>query len=496
VQIPSTGYGTKACFVHAERSGRDKEFTRFPTLCEETEVCYALGNLRKLLKYNSLFFGCPSLLFFWDNIYAAYGANCLASSIHPVFRAGSPKARRGKKKLMETENRTLVAPTAPAVGKVPAQALTTLVAAKPPDAALCGSVLVMIQFDVCEEIRLDQLRQILGARTADASFKHVAPGYVRYQRPPVEEALEPIVLESGERLQGDIKYFDYGVVSVVFELPFSGDWDKLVQLSSRWVWDTNFESLASRIVQKKLEHAAPALVKPYEVKPEEWLKEDYFIFHLREIAGAPSGTDLLATHGGFISQVVRGETQALSDGERQEILQSCISYYPSDLAVIGWNAAFIYDTPLGAETAIQLLQYANSQLLEFRHYDDLLTHQLEEVYDFLDRGGHGLWFRWRTARAASKLHTVLLDVSELTERADNAIKFLSDMFSARLYKLAALKVGVPDYKDLVQQKLRTAEELYRFMVDEFNQSRAFVLELMVVVILIIELIWIFRGKPI
>jgi hypothetical protein len=382
---------------------------------------------------------------------------------------------------------------APAVGKVPVEALTTLVATKPPHAPLCGTLLVLIQFDVCEEIRLDQLREILGARTVDASFKHSAPGYVRYQRPPVEEALEPIVLESGERLQGDIKYFDYGVVSVVFELPFSGDWDKLVQLSSRWVWDTNFESLAARIVKKKLESAALALVKPYT---GEWLKEDYFIFHLREIAGSPSAADLLATEGDRISQVVRGESQQLSDGERQEILQSRISYYPNDLAVIGWNAAFIYDSPSGAETGIQLLQYANSQLLEFRHYDELLTKQLEDVYAFLDRGSHGLWSRWRTARAASKLHTVLLDVSELTERADNAIKFLSDMFSARLYKLAALKVGVPDYKDLVQQKLQTAEELYRFMVDEFNQSRAFVLELMVVVILIIELIWIFRGKPI
>ena len=386
--------------------------------------------------------------------------------------------------------------TAPPVGKVPAEVLPALVAAKPSDAPLCGSVLVLIQFDVCEEIRLDQLRQILGARTADASFKHVAPGYVRFQRPPVEEVLEPIVLESGERLQGDIKYFDYGVVSVIFELPFSGDWDKLVQLSSRWVWDTNFESLATRIVKQKLERAAPALVKPYNVQLADWLQEDYFIFHLREIAGSPSATDLLASQGAWIAQVVRGETQRLSDGERQEILQSRISYYPNDLAVIGWNAAFIYDSPVGAETAIQLLQYANSQLLEFRHYAELLTKQLEQVYAFLDRGGRGLWSRWRTARAASKLHTVLLDVSELTERVDNAIKFLSDMFSARLYKLAALKVGVPDYKDLVQQKLQTSEELYRFMVDEFNQSRAFVLELMVVIILIIELIYFFRGKPI
>jgi hypothetical protein len=382
--------------------------------------------------------------------------------------------------------------TAPTIGKVPYEALPTLVAVKLPDAPLCGSVLVMIQFDVCEEIRLDQLRQILGARTVDTTFKHMAPGYVRFQRPPVEEPLDPLVLESGERLQGEIKYFDYGVVSVVFELPFSGNWDKLVQLSSRWVWDTNFEALATRIVKEKLERASPALVKPYA---SEWLKEDYFIFHLREIAGSPSAADLLASQADCISQVVRGETQPLSDGERQEVLQSRISYYPSDLAVIGWNAAFIYDTPSGADTAIQLLQYANSQLLEFRHYDDLLTKQLEDVYDFLERGGRGLWSRWRTARAASKLHTVLLDVSELTERADNAIKFLSDMFSARLYKLAASRVGVPDYKDLVQQKLQTAEELYRFMVDEFNQSRAFVLELMVVIILIIELVYFFRGKP-
>ena len=373
-----------------------------------------------------------------------------------------------------------------------------LAASTPASAAspLRGSVLVLIQFDVCEEIRLDVLRTIFGARTADASFKQKAPGYVRYQRPPVEETLEPLVLESGERLEGQIKYYDYGVVSLVFELAFSGGWDTLVQLSCRWTSDTNFEKLATRIVKQKLERAAPALVKPYDSKQGEWLQEDYFIFHVREIDGAPSANDLLNDYADRISQVVRGEMAPLSDDERQEILLSRISYYPNDLAVIGWNAAFIYDTPAGAETAIQLLQYANSQLLEFRHYDELLTKELENVYDFLEVGATGWWSRWRTAQAASKLHTVLLDVNELTERADNAIKFLSDMFSARLYKLCAQKVGVPDYKNLVQEKLQTAEDLYRFMVEQFNQSRAFVLELMVVVILIIELVYFFRGKPI
>ena len=314
---------------------------------------------------------------------------------------------------------------------------------------------------------------------------------MQYQRPPVVEPIEPLVLDSGERLDGQIKYYDYGVLSVVFELPFAGDWETLVRLSSRWVWDTDFTSLASKIVKKKLERASPALIKPYD----NWLHEDYFIFHVRELAGKPLASEVLKTHGDQIAQIVRGETLPLSEGERQEILQGRISYYPTDLAVIGWNGAFLYDTIAGAETAIQLLEYANSQLLEFRHYDELLTRELEGVYDFLENGGTGLWSRWRTARAATKLHTVLLDVDELTEHADNAIKFLSDMFSARLYKLAASKIGVPDYKDLVQQKLKTAEELYHFMVDQFNQSRAFVLELMVVVILVIELVMLFRGKP-
>jgi hypothetical protein len=305
----------------------------------------------------------------------------------------------------------------------------------------------------------------------------------------VVEPIEHLVLDSGERLQGQIKYYDYGVLSVVFELPFSGDWDTLVRMGSRWVWDVDFEKHASRIVRQKLERAAPAMVKPYS----EWLSEDYFIFHVREIAGSPNASELCTLQGGRIAQIVRGETAQLSDGERNEILQSRISYYPHDLAVIGWNAAFIYDTEAGAETAIQLLEYANSQLLEFRHYDELLTRELGVVYAGLDKGT-GMLARWRLARAATKLHTVLLDVNELTERADNAIKFLSDMFSARLYKLAAAKVGVPDYKDLVTQKLQTAEDLYRFMVDQFNQSRAFVLELMVVIILVIELVFLFGGK--
>jgi hypothetical protein len=376
--------------------------------------------------------------------------------------------------------------------------LTTQTRAEPavkPDAAITGAIFVLIQFDVCEEIKLGRLGEIIGAHSgartvAQPSMKHPAPGYIRYQRPPVVEPLEPLKLESGERLQGEIKYYDYGVLSVVFQLPFAGDWETLVRLASRWVWDVDFSAHAERIVKHRLERAAPALVKPYE----QWLSEDYFVFHVREIDGISSATELLNQHGPLIAQIVRGERTSLADSESSEVLQSRISFYPNDLAVIGWNAAFLYDTAAGAESAVQLLEYANSQLLEFRHYDELLTLELESVYESLEKGT-GFLRRWRMARSATSLYSRLLEVMELTEHADNAIKFLSDMFAARLYRLAAVKIGVPDYKNLVTQKLRTADDLYRFMVDQFNQSRTFLLESAVVVILVIELIFLFYGKP-
>jgi hypothetical protein len=65
------------------------------------------------------------------------------------------------------------------------------------------------------------------------------------------------------------------------------------------------------------------------------------------------------------------------------------------------------------------------------------------------------------------------------------------MFYARAYRMAAARIGVNDYRNLVDGKLRTAGDLYQFMVDQFHQARAFLLEVMVVAILIIELAQVF-----
>jgi hypothetical protein len=353
----------------------------------------------------------------------------------------------------------------------------------------------LLLYDIAEEFDLAGLRRLLGAEPPARSpgFKAPAPSYVRFERPPVLEAAAPIHLSTGESVRVGLRYFEYGVASADLEMPFETDWPELIALSNRWIESGEIEQCGLKLVRDHMERLQAAIRKPYS----EWLDEAYYVVHLREVTGADgsllTAPELIDRHGREITQVVRGETQPLSESEQREVLASSISYYSSDLLLVGWLAAIVYDTAEGAAPLIQLLEYANTQLIEYRRYDEILTGLLRDGYAALERRR---WFfaRWRLAREAGQLNRLALEVRELTERADNAIKFLSDMYYARAYRLAAARVGAGDYRSLVDQKLRTAGEIYEFMVNEFREARSFLLELLVVFILILELIPIFLRK--
>jgi hypothetical protein len=362
-------------------------------------------------------------------------------------------------------------------------------------AYLTGSLKCFLLFDIAEEIDLPALHQILGTSPSrrEPAFRHPAPEYVRFERPPVDEAVGPREITPERVVNVRIRYFDYGVASVELDMPFHGSWAELVHLANLWIMSPELERSANTFLQENLKRTAPAIKKQYD----NWISEDYYVVQLDPLLD-PEGQvitaeQLLKEHGAEIAQIVRGEDMPLSTTERNEVLQSSMSYHPSDLLVLAWVAAFVYDSPADADPTIDLLEYANTQLLEFRYYDDVLTNVLADVYDRLEQK-HTMWARWKLAREAENLNTIRLDYQELAERTDNAIKFLSDMFYARTYRLAAARIGVADYRTLVTAKLDTARDLYTSMVNEFHQGRAFFLEVMVVIILMIEIVFLFEGK--
>ncbi len=358
---------------------------------------------------------------------------------------------------------------------------------------LRGTFRALLLFDVAEEIDLAQLHSILGTSPSkrEPSFLHVTPEYVRYERPPVVHQISSCQTSAGETLAARIRYFDYGVACIELQSAVEGTWTEIIHFANSWFESPELEELAHSALSSHLEKTRSALRKPYR----DWTSEEYYIVQIDPIPG-PNGVvtaeELVKEYGHYLAQLVRGEESTLAPTERQEVLQGSMSYYPTDLLVVGWVAAVVYDTRAGARATVDLLEYANTQLLEFRYYDEVLTRVLADVYKTLERK-RGFFSRWHLAKEAQHLNSIRVEIRELSERTDNAIKFLSDMFYARAYRLAATRIGVEDYHSLVNEKLSTARELYDSMVNEFHQGRAFILELLVVIILVVELAFLLRG---
>jgi hypothetical protein len=373
---------------------------------------------------------------------------------------------------------------------------------------LCGSFRVLFFYDVAEAIDLAKLRQLLGPRggAIGEKFPRRTPDYVRFEQPPILEPSENVVLNTGEHVVCSIKYYAFAAVVVQLDVPFECEWETLKSQASHWVDPADFEPQARAVLRRHLEKIQPAIVKP----TKDWLAEDYLIINVRscdlparkakgrkvqaiDAAEEPTAEDLLRARGREIAQIVRGESQPLADRTTEEILQASASYYSSDLTVIGSSAAFVYDQPDDAAATSQVLEYAKVQLLEFRYYDGFMTQLLSDVYAALERPRNVLLSRWSFPRQANRFNTIRLDVMDLTERIDNAIKFVSDVYYARVYRLAATRMGVDEYRNLVDEKLRTVGELYDFMTDQFNEARSFLVELGIAILALLDVILLLKG---
>jgi len=365
---------------------------------------------------------------------------------------------------------------------------------------LRGWFRILFLYDVAEAFDLAKIQELIGTR--GAPLRHVlprrSPQYMHFANPPIEEVGDPVTLPSGEELACSIKYHAYAVAVVQLDVPFSCDWDELIAQASRWMDSSEVEPLARATLHRHLERVTPAVVKPNA----DWLEESYLIIgvqtaqHTAQQASgtACSGAELLATHGNEIARLVRGESAALSPKATEEALQGSLSYYPSDLVVIGASGALVVDDSEDATATGQVLEFAKMQLLEFRYYDRLMTQLLSDVYDMLERKRNVLLARWSLPREAHSVNAIRLDVMELTERIDNSIKFVSDIYYARVYRLASTRIGLPDYRNLVDEKLRAVGEMYDFMMDQFNDARSFVIELGIAILALLDVVLLLRGR--
>lgn len=355
-----------------------------------------------------------------------------------------------------------------------------------------GHITAFFLFDVADAVDLAALPRLIAGETVAAKLapKPATPSYVQYTQPPISLDGDAVQVPEIDGLRARIKFFDYGVLSLALSRPFAGSWIELIAVAQALIENEPLEQKAEQACRRVMEQVRSALTNPRD----RLLSEDYLVFAVTELERRLTGDELLETHGEEIALLLRGERQALSRQEKEEVLRHRISYLADDLVVPTWNAALVYDTEAGAQAALEILEFANSQLLEFRYYDDLLDAELARIYaDLQAPRWYNVLAGRRYTRAAQQLHSLFIDVNELTDRTENALKIVGDVYAARLFGLAGARLGLDRWKANVQEKLKTLDDIYRFAVEQTGMSRGQFLELTIVLILMFELVLFFMG---
>ncbi len=179
-----------------------------------------------------------------------------------------------------------------------------------PSSLLSGSFRLLS--DIAEEIDLPLLRSVLGIGVSkrEPAFRHPAPEYVRFERPPVVEVLGPCQKGSGAPLEARVRYFEYGVASVELRMQYRAHWDDLVRLANHWIMAPELERSASHLLRERLAAIGPVLKKPFET----WVSEDYYLVQVDPIPVAGnavlSAEELVRERGA--AGIVRIDNQRIS----------------------------------------------------------------------------------------------------------------------------------------------------------------------------------------
>jgi hypothetical protein len=357
---------------------------------------------------------------------------------------------------------------------------------------LHGQIFALYLFDVAEATDLRAAAaEIGGSVRARFAPKPATPAYVQYQEPPLWFEGGAVDAPAIDGFRTGFKIFDYGIISLRLTRDFEGSWPQLAEASHQLIENEALERQAEQACRAVADRLKPAMREPRQTL----LSEDYLIFAINGVTRPHTADELIEHHGGAIASILRGERAPLSRQERDEVLRHRISYLADDLVIPTWNAAFVYDTPAGTQAAVEIAEFANSQLLQFRYYDELLDSALASIYPQVQREAR--WYDMllgrHYARAARRVHALFIDVNELTDRTENALKIVGDVYAARLFALVGARLDLDRWKTNVSEKLKTLDDIYRFAVEHLGMVRGEFLEATIVVILIFELVLFFLG---
>ena len=355
---------------------------------------------------------------------------------------------------------------------------------------VAGAVLALRLYDIAYAIDLVRAERVWADRHRPASSRlrltSTPPKAVSFGDPPVEVPLEPVTLalpDGPATASVLVRLYDFGVVTISLRVPANGigfnAFSALVNAVDRALTDAPWSTLLGEIRTV----FADALDRP----GLPGLQEDYLL-GMVEAFDTPLTAEALLARVDLVP-LLSGETRPLATSARNDLLARRFSYYTDDLVVLTWDRAFIYE-PRGDSDVLDALEVANAQLLEMRYYDELLDDELPRMYDMVEgmQRARSLFASRRFAALARRLYGLVAEVTELTERVDNALQVTEDVYLARIYGAALELFRVPTVSAAVDRKLAIVRDTYTALYEEASSGRAALMEAAILGLICLEVL--------
>jgi len=352
---------------------------------------------------------------------------------------------------------------------------------------LTGFLHAYVAFDWGGGIHLDQARQLHPTGLEELARRRRTPPSIAYRPPPLRYPLAVPRLNlpelDGAAVTAEAKVFDFGAVGVALHIPFALFAANLVNLAAAISEPQSLIEGARAVVEPLYSKLSPAIDKPHFSK----LSEEYFVFQLTPGPPLPEPAALVNRHVDWLAAMARLEAAPLSADEAAAAVLGRINYSPTDLLVADWSAAVLVDRD--CEETLQVIEFANLQLLEFRFLDDLLDDRLADAYRLI----HGLARSWlpfwrlheRTLRALGELK---IDVNSIYERTGNVLKLVGDQYLARVYQLVSGRFHLHEWAQSIERSLAVVQSVYQVVSDQSATYRAEFLEMLIIALIAFDIV--------
>lgn len=339
-------------------------------------------------------------------------------------------------------------------------------------------------FEVGQGIDLAACERLLSSATRQTvrAGRRVPPGF-EYRPAPIRIDQEKLPRGPGGlgSSYAEAVLYDFGAVSVNFGFRYEGPIGGLPAVSVALQGDeAGLGGEARRRATALIATLGGAVTRP-AIGPTT---EDYLVF---QFDWSPTAAALSSGNEAILAGILRGATACLSDQEIEAAVSGRLRYREDDVTLIDWNAAIVIDSE--PEDTRTVLEFANVQLLEFRHLDGELDLAVERAYEALGRAERSMIRRfYPPLQAFRHLAMLQMDAAALFERVSNGLKVVGDQFLSLVYQTASARFHLSDWDRGIARKLEVLEGIYQKIGDQVSARRLELLEWIVILLIALELV--------